>query len=139
MSIRVNHYEQQLMNALQRQMSKREAENALLEIRASMYGDSYTQIHPTHRVNERGQTRDDYPTIKSIVWAYYNDGFEKLGYDMKYQEKSNQNPDKPMEKIIENCLQAFNIADIVQNNPHHFGSLYEHTKAVMNFIQKKRK
>ena len=34
------------------------------------------------------------------------------------------------------ALKALNVKDIPQNNPHHFGSLYEHTEAVTNYLER---
>ena len=86
MSIMANSYERQLLNALQNHMSKREAESALYDIRYEMYGDSYISIRPEKVVDNKGNISEKYPTIKSIVWAYFNDGFEKIGYPIFEEE-----------------------------------------------------
>lgn len=44
MSIRKNQYEQKLVDRWQYHVTKREAENFLLQLRKELYGDSYSQI-----------------------------------------------------------------------------------------------
>jgi len=64
----LNSYERSLMNRLQRQMSKTEAENAISEIREALYGDPYTVIHGN----------PEFPEMKALIWAYFNNGWDKL-------------------------------------------------------------
>ncbi len=77
MSLRTNNYEQSVINRLQRDMSKRDAEEALMEIREGLYGDPYSQISPINSVSNGNITRE-YPELRYIIWAYYNNNYNKL-------------------------------------------------------------
>lgn len=72
----MNGFERQVVNRLQMQMSKREAENALYEIREALGEDCYDQIRPQNIVGANGKITREYPPIKKIIWAYFNDRFD---------------------------------------------------------------
>ena len=72
----MNRFERQLVNRLQMQMSKREAEEALYEIREALGEDCYEQIRPQIVVGVNGNTTKEYPPIKKIIWAYFNNRFD---------------------------------------------------------------
>ena len=77
MSLRTNNYEQSIINRLQRDMSKRDAEEALMEIREELYGDPYSQISPINFVSN-GSIIREYPELRYVIWAYYNNNYNKL-------------------------------------------------------------
>ena len=54
MSIMINGYERNLMNKLQTRMSKKEAEEAIQEMRDALYDDIYHMISPIHVIDENG-------------------------------------------------------------------------------------
>ena len=70
MSVNANAYERKLLSCLQQDLSKREAEQALYEIRASLYGSPYTMIRPIHLVDDRGHEQDKYPDVWVLINAY---------------------------------------------------------------------
>ena len=76
MSIFMNGYERNLANQFQRNMSRRESEDAVMEIREILYGDAYEQIHPNHVVCDDGSITEEFPPVKALLWAYYNDNFK---------------------------------------------------------------
>lgn len=76
MSIRCNQYERNLVNRLQRNMSKREAENALYEIRLNLYNDEYQEISQEITYDNYGHSKFNYPPVKALLWAYYNGNYE---------------------------------------------------------------
>lgn len=73
MSMMMNGYERQIVNRLQMQMTKKEAEDALREIREALGDDCYDQIRPRLVVGQNGEISKEYPPIKKIIWAYFND------------------------------------------------------------------
>ena len=77
-AMRMNAFERQLVNRLQMQMSKREAEDALREIREALYDDIYHEIKPQYMAQQDGSVKKEYPPIKKIVWAYFNDRLDVL-------------------------------------------------------------
>lgn len=85
MSVRVNNYEKNIVDGLRRNgLSKREAEEAIYEIREGLGYDMYEQIRPEHVVNERGKITHDYPPIKKIIWAYFNDRWDVFSEETDY-------------------------------------------------------
>ena len=74
----MNHYERNLVEKLQCSMSKREAQDALMEIREGLYGDCYEMIRPLHFCDNHGKVHHDYPRIKDLIEAYYSDNFERF-------------------------------------------------------------
>ena len=74
----MNGYERNIANRLQRQMSKREAEQAICDIREGLYGDPYEQIHPTHKVDRYGKMEEEWPEQRYVVWAYFHDDYSRL-------------------------------------------------------------
>ena len=75
MSVRMNNYERRVVDALRNHLSKREAEEAIYDIREGLYNDMYEQIRPDHIV-ENGKIKRVYPPIKKIIWAYFNDRWD---------------------------------------------------------------
>ncbi len=72
----MNEFERQVVNRLRMQMSKRDAENALYEIREALGEDCYDQIRPQLIAGANGKVTKEYPPIKKIIWAYFNDRFD---------------------------------------------------------------
>ena len=78
MSIMMNNYEKNLMNKLQRDMSKKEAEEAIQEIRFGLYRNYYRKISPIIYTDNNGNTTESYPNIKELIDAYYSDDYSKF-------------------------------------------------------------
>lgn len=77
MSIRMNSYEKNLAYTLQRAMSKREAEEAILEIRYELYQDRYKEISPM-LLHTPGGIKKIYPDKRSLLNAYYSGDFSEF-------------------------------------------------------------
>ena len=78
MSIMINGYERNLMNKLQMRMSKREAEEAIYEIREVLYDDIYHMISPVHYIDENGKLHNDFPNPNALVEAYWTGDYSQL-------------------------------------------------------------
>lgn len=77
MSVNCNSYEKNLMSRLQRDMSKRQAEQALRDIRYELYGDSYEQIRKNTTISgDCSESR--YPDINKLMKAYYNGDYSDI-------------------------------------------------------------
>ena len=78
MSIMVNGYERNLMNKLQMRMSKREAEEAIYEIRVALYDDIYHMITPIHVIDENGNSHNEFPNPNSLIKAYWTGDYSQF-------------------------------------------------------------
>ena len=77
MSIKMNGYEQGLMTLLQLGLSKRKAEEAVLEIRYNLYQDCYKRVTPILLKTPRG-LKKVWPDKKELINAYYKGNFSKF-------------------------------------------------------------
>lgn len=71
----MTYVERQVANKLQRYLTKREAEDAIYDIRQSLYGDIDEEIRPMHIVTKSGRIIDDYPSIGKLIYAYEHDDY----------------------------------------------------------------
>lgn len=136
MSVRMNGYEQNLKNKLQRDLTRREAENAILEIREALYGDSYTQIHPIYIGHDNDTVSKRWPSVNALVNAYYSGDYDTNGLE-DFREEFDEDFEQEVEQKLPNASAIagfFGYHDIVQNNPHHFGTINEHVDAVVNSL-----
>ena len=78
MSIMINGYERNLMNKLQMRMSKREAEEAIYEIREVLYDDIYHMITPIHDIDENGNSHNEFPNPNSLIKAYWTGDYSQF-------------------------------------------------------------
>ena len=78
MSIRANGYEKNLINKLQRSMAKKEAENAIYEIREELYEDCYHMISPIRYSDNYGNLHDKYPDPNALIKAYRSGDYSKF-------------------------------------------------------------
>lgn len=86
MSIMMNNYERCLVNYLQKDMSKKDAENALYEIRENLYGDRYSQIKKRVCIYPEGSD-NRYPNIDKLVDAYNGVRTYHDIYDSNYEDE----------------------------------------------------
>lgn len=76
MSIIMNNYEKNLMNKLQKDMSKKDAEDAIIDIRFGIYKDYYHKISPIHYCDNHGNIiKESYPNPNDLISAYYSDDY----------------------------------------------------------------
>ena len=78
MSIYINSFEKNLMDKLQRDMSKKDAEEAIMDIRFGLYRYYYHIISTVHYCDEKGNVENKYPTTKELIGAYYSDDYSKF-------------------------------------------------------------
>lgn len=78
MSILMNNFERNLKNVLQREMSQKEAEEAIQEIRFGIYGNYYHKIQPVIYKDKNDNEKVKYPNINTIIKAYYSDDYSGL-------------------------------------------------------------
>ena len=78
MSIMANRYEKGILNKLQREMSRREAEDALYEIRESLYNNCYEMIGPVYYLDDHGNVQHDLPDQKELLQAYWSGDYSKF-------------------------------------------------------------
>ena len=101
MSVRMNGYERRLVEALRNHLSKRDAEEAIYEIREGLYGDMYEQIRPEHVADERGKITHSYPPIKKIIWAYFNDRWDVFSAEKEVAEEEKKEETTEEEVVVE--------------------------------------
>lgn len=77
MSIKMNGYEQGLMTLLQLGLSKRKAEEAVLEIRYNLYQNCYKRVTPI-LLKTSGGLKKVWPDKKELINAYYKGDFSKF-------------------------------------------------------------
>ena len=77
MSIKMNGYEQGLMTLLQLGLSRRKAEEAVLEIRYNLYQDCYNRVTPI-LLKTPGGLKKVWPDKKELINAYYKGDFSKF-------------------------------------------------------------
>lgn len=77
MLIKMNGYEQGLMSLLQLGLSKRKAEEAVLEIRYNLYQNCYKRITPILLKTSEG-LKKAWPDKKELINAYYKGDFSKF-------------------------------------------------------------
>lgn len=77
MSVMMNGFEKHLCGKLQAWMTKREAQNAVLEIREGLYDDCCTMIGPVHIIEPNGEMHEDFPDIGELINAYYTGDYDR--------------------------------------------------------------
>ena len=115
-----------------------------------MYGDEYTQIHPNYIGHNNNSVSKEWPPMKALLWAYYNGDYDikaLRNFNETTQYKENDDivlaEDNSKEKELlrfrldlerkpEEISKKLGYKDIVQNNPHHIGTLNQHVDAVIN-------
>ena len=97
MSIKMNGYEQGLMTLLQLGLSKRKAEEAVLEIRYNLYQNRYKRITPILLKTTEG-LKNVWPDKKELINAYYKGDFSKfVNNDVVDEEVVEENEEKHLD------------------------------------------
>jgi hypothetical protein len=81
-------------------MSKREAEEALRDIRYGMYGDEDEQIHPTIVIDSYGHKEKRWPEQRFIIWAYFHDDYSRLAVEDEYPEPKEVKELEPVREYL---------------------------------------
>ena len=58
---------------------KREAEEAIYEIREGLYDDCYKMITPIHYIDEDGNQHDEFPNTNALIEAYWIGDYSSFG------------------------------------------------------------